>query len=47
VIRGETAKMVKEEVGEHIKDHLPVSLREQVEESTMQLEKIRVSLQNS
>jgi hypothetical protein len=47
VIREETAKMVREEVDEHIKDHLPVSLKEQAEESTMQLQDIRISLQNS
>jgi hypothetical protein len=47
VVREEAAKMVEEEVNEHIKDHLPVSLKEQAEESTKQLEEIRISLKNS
>jgi hypothetical protein len=47
VVREEAAKVVQEEVDEHIKDYLPISLNEQVKESTRQLEEIRISLQNS
>ena len=47
VIKEEAEKSVKEEVDKHFEEHLPISLREQADESTKQLEKIKISLKNS
>ena len=47
MIKEEAEKIVKEEVDKHIEDHLPISLREQADESAKQLEKIKISLKNS
>ncbi|THU85027.1 hypothetical protein K435DRAFT_764528 [Dendrothele bispora CBS 962.96] len=46
-IQSEIVKKVKEEVGLQFKDHVPISLEEQLEETEKQLREVKVSLDNS
>jgi len=46
-VRREAVKQVQEQVDEQIADHMPVSLKDQAEESKRQLQDIRISLENS